>query len=138
MSNPILGLRPTLLSIWEFWNRVIRFWGCASDQGGHLTHGSPANLSGKYYNFISYGVDQVTETIDYDEIEKLIKEHQPKLVVVGASSYPRAIDFERISKLTKAAGCYLMVDMAHIAGLVAAGQHQSPVPYADLLPPPLM
>lgn len=81
----------------------------------------------------SYGVDQVTGTIDYDEIEKLIKEHQPKLVVIGASSYPRAIDFERISKLTKAAGCYLMVDMAHIAGLVAAGQHQSPVPYADFV-----
>jgi glycine hydroxymethyltransferase len=107
--------------------------GMRLDQGGHLTHGSPANLSGKYYNFISYGVDQVTETIDYDEIEKLIKEHQPKLVVVGASSYPRAIDFERISKMTKAAGCYLMVDMAHIAGLVAAGQHQSPVPYADFV-----
>ena len=107
--------------------------GMRLDQGGHLTHGSPANLSGKYYHFISYGVDQETETIEYDEIEKLIKEHHPKLVVVGASSYPRAIDFERISKMTKAAGCYLMVDMAHIAGLVAAGQHQSPVPYADFV-----
>lgn len=107
--------------------------GMRLDQGGHLTHGSPANLSGKFYNFISYGVDQITETINYEEIEELIAEHHPKLVVVGASSYPRAIDFERISKMTKAAGCYLMVDMAHIAGLVAAGQHQSPVPYADFV-----
>ena len=107
--------------------------GMRLDQGGHLTHGSPANLSGKFYNFVSYGVDQVTETINYDEIEKLIAEHHPKLVVAGASSYPRTIDFERISKMTKAAGCYFMVDMAHIAGLVAAGQHQSPVPYADFV-----
>jgi glycine hydroxymethyltransferase len=107
--------------------------GMRLDQGGHLTHGSPANLSGQYYNFVSYGVDQESETIDYDEIQNLINEHQPKLVVVGASSYPRAIDFERISKMTKAAGCYLMVDMAHIAGLVAAGEHQSPVPYAEFV-----
>jgi glycine hydroxymethyltransferase len=107
--------------------------GMRLDQGGHLTHGSPANLSGKYYHFISYGVDQETETIDYDEVDRLIKENHPKLVVVGASSYPRTIDFERIAKMTKAAGCFLMVDMAHIAGLVAAGQHQSPVPYADFV-----
>ncbi|MDK2935885.1 MAG: glycine hydroxymethyltransferase [Eubacteriaceae bacterium] len=107
--------------------------GMRLDQGGHLTHGSPANLSGQYYNFVSYGVDQESEMIDYDEIQNLINEHQPKLVVVGASAYPRAIDFERISKMTKAAGCYLMVDMAHIAGLVAAGEHQSPVPYAEFV-----
>jgi glycine hydroxymethyltransferase len=107
--------------------------GMRLDQGGHLTHGSPANLSGKYYNFISYGVNKETEMLDYDEIEQLINEHHPKLVVVGASAYPRAIDFERISKMTKAAGCLLMVDMAHIAGLVAAGQHQNPVPYADFV-----
>ncbi|MGL4607357.1 MAG: serine hydroxymethyltransferase [Eubacteriaceae bacterium] len=107
--------------------------GMRLDQGGHLTHGSPANLSGKYYNFYSYGVNQETETIDYDEIQRLINEHQPKLVVAGASAYPRAIDFERIGKMTKAAGCYFMVDIAHIAGLVAAGQHQSPIPYADFV-----
>lgn len=107
--------------------------GMRLDQGGHLTHGCPVNLSGRYYNFISYGVDQETETIQYDEIEALIKKHHPKLVVVGASAYPRSIDFERISKMTKAAGVYLMVDMAHIAGLVATGQHQSPVPYADIV-----
>lgn len=107
--------------------------GMRLDQGGHLTHGSPANLSGKYYNFFSYGVNQETETIDYDEIQRLIDKHQPKLVVAGASAYPRAIDFERISKMTKAAGCYFMVDIAHIAGLVAARQHQSPVPYADFV-----
>lgn len=107
--------------------------GMRLDQGGHLTHGSPANLSGKYYNFISYGVDRESETIDYDQIEALIKEHQPKLVVVGASAYPRAIDFARISKMIKAGGAYMMVDMAHIAGLVATGHHQSPVPYADFV-----
>lgn len=107
--------------------------GMRLDQGGHLTHGSPANLSGKYYNFISYGVDRESETIDYDQIEALIKEHQPKLVVVGASAYPRAIDFGRIAKMIKASGAYLMVDMAHIAGLVATGHHQSPVPYADFV-----
>ncbi len=107
--------------------------GMRLDQGGHLTHGSPANLSGKYYNFISYGVDRESETINYDEIEGLIKKHRPKLVVVGASSYPRAIDFERIAKMIKAADAYMMVDMAHIAGLVATGHHQSPVPYADFV-----
>ncbi len=100
--------------------------------GGHLTHGSPVNMSGKYFNFIPYGVDE-TGLLDYDALEKLAKEHKPKLIVAGASAYPRVIDFERISKIAKNVGAYFMVDMAHIAGLVAAGEHPSPVPYADVV-----
>ena len=100
--------------------------------GGHLTHGSPVNISGKYFKIIPYGVDKETERIDYDELEKLAKEHQPKLIVGGASAYSRVIDFERMAQIAKSVGAYFMVDMAHIAGLVAAGQHQSPVPYADI------
>lgn len=107
--------------------------GMRLDQGGHLTHGSKVNLSGKYFNFISYGVSPDSETIDYEALERLIVEKKPKLVVVGASSYPRAIDFERISKVCKANNAMMMVDMAHIAGLVAAGLHQNPVPYADFV-----
>lgn len=107
--------------------------GMRLDQGGHLTHGSKVNLSGKYFNFISYGVSPDSETIDYEELERLIAQKKPKLVVVGASSYPRAIDFERISKVCKANDALMMVDMAHIAGLVAAGLHQNPVPYADFV-----
>lgn len=107
--------------------------GMRLDQGGHLTHGSKVNLSGKYFNFISYGVSPDSETIDYEELERLIAQKKPKLVVVGASSYPRAIDFERISKVCKVNDALMMVDMAHIAGLVAAGLHQNPVPYADFV-----
>ena len=107
--------------------------GMRLDQGGHLTHGSKVNLSGKYFNFISYGVSPDCETIDYEELERLIVQKKPKLVVVGASSYPRAIDFERISEVCKANDALMMVDMAHIAGLVAAGLHQNPVPYADFV-----
>lgn len=101
--------------------------------GGHLSHGSPVNMSGKYFNIVPYGVSEDTNTIDYDEVERLAKEHKPKLILAGASAYPRAIDFERFSKIAKEVGAYLMVDMAHIAGLVAAGLHQSPVPYADFV-----
>ena len=100
--------------------------------GGHLTHGSPVNMSGKYFNFIPYGVDE-NGLLDYDALDKLAKEHKPKLIVAGASAYPRVIDFERISKTAKEVGAYFMVDMAHIAGLVAAGEHPSPVPYADVV-----
>lgn len=100
--------------------------------GGHLTHGSPVNMSGKNYNFIPYGVDD-NGILDYDELEKLAKQHHPKLIVAGASAYPRIIDFERISKIAKECGAYFMVDMAHIAGLVAAGLHPSPIPYADVV-----
>lgn len=101
--------------------------------GGHLTHGHPLNFSGRTYEFIPYGVDRETETIDYDEIERLALEHHPKLIVAGASAYPRVIDFARLRQIADKAGCYLMVDMAHIAGLVATGLHPSPIPYADFV-----
>lgn len=100
--------------------------------GGHLTHGSPVNLSGKYFNVVPYGVDE-TGFIDYDEFEKIAKECKPKMIVAGASAYARVIDFERIAEIAKAVGAYFMVDIAHIAGLVAAGVHPSPVPYADFV-----
>lgn len=106
--------------------------GMSLDNGGHLTHGSPVNISGKYFNFVPYGVNS-DGRIDYDALEKLAKENNPKLIVAGASAYPRAIDFKRLSEIAKSVGAYLMVDMAHIAGLVAAGCHESPVPYADIV-----
>ncbi|MBR3448173.1 MAG: serine hydroxymethyltransferase [Oscillospiraceae bacterium] len=106
--------------------------GMSLAHGGHLTHGSPVNLSGKYFNFLSYGVGD-DGRLDYDVVEKLTKEHQPKLIVAGASAYPRAIDFARLAEIAHSNGALLMVDMAHIAGLVAAGLHQSPVGYADVV-----
>ena len=102
-------------------------------EGGHLTHGSPVNMSGKYFNFVSYGVDPVTHRIDYDKVLELAKECKPKMIVCGASAYPRAIDFAKFREIADEVGAYLMVDMAHIAGLVAAGVHQNPVPYADFV-----
>ncbi len=107
--------------------------GMSLAHGGHLTHGSKVNFSGKYYHFVSYGVDAVSGRIDYDEVARLAKEHQPKLIVAGASAYPREIDFEKMAAIAHSVGAYLMVDMAHIAGLVAAGLHMSPVPYADVV-----
>lgn len=101
--------------------------------GGHLTHGSPVNISGQYYNFVPYGVDPETETIDYGQVRDVAKEHKPKLIVAGASAYPRVIDFEAFKSITDEVGALLMVDMAHIAGLVAAGLHPSPVPYAQFV-----
>ena len=101
--------------------------------GGHLTHGSPVSFSGKFYNFIHYGVGEKTGTIDYDEVAFLAKKHKPKMIVAGASAYPRIIDFEAFADTAKAVGAYLMVDMAHIAGLVAAGVHPSPIPFADVV-----
>ena len=101
--------------------------------GGHLTHGSPVNVSGKYFNFVPYGVDEVTGQIDYDQVERIALECRPKMIVAGASAYPRAIDFARFRQIADKVGAYLMVDMAHIAGLVAAGLHQNPVPYADVV-----
>lgn len=101
--------------------------------GGHLTHGSPVSFSGRLFNFISYGVKEATGTIDYDELERLAAEHHPKMIVAGASAYPRIIDFERFGQIASTVGAYLMVDMAHIAGLVAAGLHPSPVPFADVV-----
>ena len=101
--------------------------------GGHLTHGARVNLSGKYYNSISYGVDPETGRIDYDQVEDLVRRYRPKLLVAGASAYPRAIDFKAFAEIAHKNGALLMVDMAHIAGLVAGGQHMSPVPYADVV-----
>lgn len=106
--------------------------GMSLAHGGHLTHGSPVNISGKFYNFVPYGTND-DGFIDYEELYKLANKNKPKLIVAGASAYPRAIDFEKLSSFARAVGAYLMVDMAHIAGLVAAGQHQSPVPYADVV-----
>lgn len=107
--------------------------GMSLAHGGHLTHGSPVNMSGKYYNFVPYGIDDQTHRIDYDKVQALANEHKPKMLVAGASAYPRAIDFARLSEIAKSVGAYFMVDMAHIAGLVAAGLHQSPVLYADVV-----
>jgi glycine hydroxymethyltransferase len=107
--------------------------GMSLAHGGHLTHGAPATFSGRTYNFVSYGVDRETERIDYDEVEKLALQHKPKLIVVGASSYPRIIDFARFKKIADMVGAKVMVDIAHIAGLVAVGLHPSPVPYSDLV-----
>lgn len=107
--------------------------GMSLNNGGHLTHGSPVNISGKYFHFESYGISPETETIDYDEVKKIARNCKPKMIVAGASAYARTIDFEAFRKIADDVGAYLMVDMAHIAGLVAAGEHPSPVPYADIV-----
>ena len=107
--------------------------GMSLAHGGHLTHGSPVNISGMYYKFVPYELDPVTERIDMEAYERLAKEHRPKLIVAGASAYPRTIDFEKMAAIAHEVGAYFMVDMAHIAGLVAAGEHPSPVPYADIV-----
>ena len=107
--------------------------GMSLAHGGHLTHGSPVSVSGKYFNSVGYGVSQETGTIDYDELEKIALEVKPKIIVSGASAYPRVIDFKRIREICDKVGAYMMVDIAHIAGLVAAGLHPSPVPYADFV-----
>ena len=107
--------------------------GMSLAHGGHLTHGSPVNISGMYYNFIPYELDPKTDYIDMEAYERLAKEHKPKLIVAGASAYPRTIDFEKMAAIAHEVGAYFMVDMAHIAGLVAAGEHPSPVPYADVV-----
>ena len=109
------------------------YMGMNLTDGGHLTHGSAVNMSGKYFHVVPYGVDKETECIDYDALEKQAKEVKPKLIVAGASAYARIIDFERLSAIAKAVGAYLMVDMAHIAGLVAGGMHPSPLPWADVV-----
>ncbi len=103
------------------------------NEGGHLTHGSPVNISGKYFNFVPYGVDPETHYIDYDNVLKIAKECKPKLIVAGASAYPRVIDFKKLREIADEVGAYLMVDMAHIAGLVAGGVHPNPVPYCDFV-----
>ena len=107
--------------------------GMSLDHGGHLTHGSPVNFSGKLYEFVAYGVDPETEVINYDEMERIALEEKPQLIVGGASAYPRVIDFKRMREIADKVGAYLMVDMAHIAGLVATGAHPSPVPFAHVV-----
>ncbi len=107
--------------------------GLSLAHGGHLSHGSPANISGKYYNIVSYGVDEKSEVLDYEAIRAMALECKPKMIIAGASAYSRTIDFEKIGQIAKEVGAYYMVDMAHIAGLVAAGLHPSPVPYADVV-----
>ncbi|VYU06426.1 aminotransferase class I/II-fold pyridoxal phosphate-dependent enzyme [Clostridium tertium] len=118
------------LSVLETGDTVL---GMDLSHGGHLTHGSPVNFSGKLYNFVSYGVDKETETIDYDVVRELALKHKPKLIVAGASAYSRIIDFKAFREICDEVGAYFMVDMAHIAGLIAAGVHPSPVPYADFV-----
>lgn len=107
--------------------------GLALSNGGHLTHGHHLNFSGKYYHFVPYGVRKDTETIDYDELDRLARENKPKLIVVGASAYPRTLEFERVAKTARETGAMMMVDMAHIAGLIAAGEHPTPVPHAEFV-----
>lgn len=126
-SNANLGV---YFAVLEPGDKVL---GMNLSQGGHLTHGSPVNISGTYYNFVSYGVDKDTEKIDYDKVREIAIKEKPKMIVAGASAYPRIIDFEKFREIADEIDAYLMVDMAHIAGLVAAGLHPNPVPYADFV-----
>ena len=129
--QPHAGAQANLAVYYAVLNPGDTVLGMNLAMGGHLTHGSPVNFSGKWFNVVPYGLDMATETIDYDEMERLAKEHRPKMIIAGASAYPRVIDFERFADVAKQVGAVLMVDMAHIAGLVATGAHPSPVPYAD-------
>ncbi len=131
--QPHSGAQANLAVYFALLNPGDTVLGMSLAEGGHLTHGSPVNMSGKYYNFIPYGINSETGRLDYDALETLVKEHKPKLVVAGASAYPRVIDFERIANIAHENGALLMVDMAHIAGLVAAGLHPSPFPFADIV-----
>ena len=130
--QPHSGAQANLAAYMAVLNVGDTVLGMSLSSGGHLTHGSPVNASGKLYNFVPYGVDE-NGLLDYAELERLAAEHKPKLIVAGASAYPRVIDFERIGEIAKSCGALFMVDMAHIAGLVAAGIHPSPVPYADIV-----
>ena len=134
--QPHSGAQANLAVYFALLNPGDTVLGMSLAEGGHLTHGSPVNMSGKYYNFVPYGINSETGRLDYDALETLVKEHKPKLVVAGASAYPRVIDFERIANIAHANGALLMVDMAHIAGLVAAGLHPSPFPFADIVTTP--
>ena len=131
--QPHCGASTNMTIYFAFLKPGDTMMGMDLSQGGHLSHGSPVNISGTYYNVVHYGVDPETEMLDYEALEAKVKECKPKLVVAGASAYPRIIDFERIAKIAHDNGAMLLVDMAHIAGLVAAGLHPSPVPYADFV-----
>ena len=131
--QPHSGAQANLAVYFALLNYGDTVLGMNLSHGGHLTHGSPVNMSGKYYNFVAYGVDPETEMIDYDEVRRLALAHKPKMIVAGASAYPRAIDFAKLREIADETGALFMVDMAHIAGLVAAGLHMNPVPYADVV-----
>ena len=131
--QPHSGANANLAAFFALVNPGDTVMGLSLAHGGHLSHGSPVNISGKYFNIVSYGVSADKETIDYDEMCDLAVKHKPKLIIAGASAYSRTIDFARVREIADKAGAYLMVDMAHIAGLVAAGLHPSPVPYADVV-----
>ena len=131
--QPHSGANANLAAFFAFVNPGDTVMGMNLSEGGHLSHGSPVNISGKYFNIVPYGVDPETEMIDYDKMEAIAKESKPKLIVAGASAYSRIIDFKKCREIADSVGAYLMVDMAHIAGLVAAGLHPSPVPYADVV-----
>lgn len=131
--QPHSGANANLAVFFALLNPGDTVMGMNLQQGGHLSHGSPVNISGKYFNVVPYGVDEATARIDYDEMERIALECKPKLIVAGASAYSRVIDFPRCREIADKVGAYLMVDMAHIAGLIAAGVHPSPVPYADIV-----
>ena len=131
--QPHSGAQANLAVYFALLNPGDRVLGMSLQNGGHLTHGMPVNLSGKYYSFSSYGINPETGRIDYDEVQRIAEQVRPKLIVAGASAYSRIIDFERFAEIAHSVGALLMVDMAHIAGLVAAGVHPSPVPYADVV-----
>ena len=131
--QPHSGANANLAAYVALLNPGDTVMGLRLDQGGHLTHGSPVNVTGKWWNFVSYGVDATTEVLDYDEIEALAAQHKPKLIVPGATAYPRTIDFARFREIADSVKAMLMVDAAHIAGLIAGGAHPSPVPHADVV-----
>ena len=131
--QPHSGSQANMAIFYAFLKPGDTVLGMDLSHGGHLTHGSPVNFSGKYFNIVPYGVNKTTETIDYDELRKTALQNKPKMIIAGASAYPRIIDFKKFRDIADEAGCYLMVDMAHIAGLVAADLHPSPVPYADFV-----
>ena len=131
--QPHSGSQANMAVYFALLNPGDKVLGMSLSHGGHLTHGSPANFSGRLYNFVHYGVNADTGTIDYEELKKLADKHRPKLIVAGASAYPRIIDFDAFAKIAESVNAYLMVDMAHIAGLVAAGLHPSPVPFSDVI-----
>lgn len=131
--QPHSGAQANMAVYFSVLNPGDTVMGMNLSEGGHLTHGSKVNISGKYFNFVSYGIDPETHLINYDQVLNLAKEVKPKLIVCGASAYPRKIDFKKFADIAAQVGAYLMVDMAHIAGLVAAGVHESPVPYADFV-----
>ncbi len=131
--QPHSGSQANMAIFYAFLKSGDTVLGMDLSHGGHLTHGSPVNFSGKYFNIVPYGVNKFTETIDYDELRKIALQNKPKMIIAGASAYPRIIDFKKFRDIADEAGCYLMVDMAHIAGLVAADLHPSPVPYSDFV-----